>query len=77
MKLALGMVFVIQVATLTALGGLWLLDVAEVVADRLYNGFFYMSAKQGFHVGLWMAIGGNLVTMAVSTALIILVVVRR
>jgi len=46
-----------RVAALIGLGGLWLLDVSDVVDGELWNGFWHLGTRQGFHLGLYLAIG--------------------
>lgn len=47
----------IRLAAFVGLGGLWLLDISDVVRPNdLENGFWSLSAERGFHWGLWTAI---------------------
>jgi len=73
----LWLVFAVQLLGLIGLGGLWLLDVAEAVPFELYNGFFQLDADQGFHIGLWLAVGSYLGIWVVTLVMIMVLLVRE
>ena len=73
----LWLVFAVQLLGLAGLGGLWLLDVAEAVPFELYNGFFQLDADQGFHIGLWLAVGSYLGIWVVTLVMIMVLLVRE
>lgn len=55
---------------LSGSGGLWLVDVSEVVKSfggaKLCNGLFCLEVDLGFHIGLYLALASILTALVLS-----------